>query len=455
MESRLRGGRPRVFDLDDPEYDERASTSMETIRGNMKRLLFNKALPMVMRRKSRIRWTATFVSRRHYAWHAMDVDGEGNAKDPRFNHWDRLHIDSEYRDATGRRRSCWPEMWPATIAEKEEMARVDPTIREAESLEEIEARLGTPTYLGEYRGQPGASDDLFFPLLTEEKHGYWFEEVDHLLESKPVESETLICYWTEGTPGRAEVRRVPLSTFVRETRRFITVDTSYTHGPDSDSKVANCMAVTSRNELFVLDLWSGQVPQPDLILATLVMADRWLASGVHVEAIREGIAVLHELESAVFSRAREMFGGVRHLPAIRKFNPGMMAKEAKISMLGPRFRHGLIKFPLRRAGDHPWRNLLDQIAGFNPHAKDGGLGHDDELDTLASSAFVIRGRVAESEPEVPTGPETAIEQIAEGNRIDPMGMPYAFRLDLSKVSVADLLGALEQQQERHGGRSRV
>ena len=49
-ESRQRGGRPRVYALDDPEYDPKASTSMSVLRSYMERLLFKVVIPMVTRR---------------------------------------------------------------------------------------------------------------------------------------------------------------------------------------------------------------------------------------------------------------------------------------------------------------------------------------------------------------------------------------------------------------------
>lgn len=72
-ESRQRGGRPRRYILDDPEYDPRASTSMSVLRSYMDSLLFKVVLPMVMRAGCGVDWLATFVSRRHYAWHALQT----------------------------------------------------------------------------------------------------------------------------------------------------------------------------------------------------------------------------------------------------------------------------------------------------------------------------------------------------------------------------------------------
>ena len=99
-ESRQRGGRPRRYVLDDPEYDPKASTSMSLIRQYMDDLLFKVVLPMVMRAGCGVDWLATFVSRRHYAWHALQTEqnpaGDTVASDPRFNLWSSMIVRAAY-----------------------------------------------------------------------------------------------------------------------------------------------------------------------------------------------------------------------------------------------------------------------------------------------------------------------------------------------------------------------
>ena len=120
-ESRLRGGRPRRFVLDDPEFDAKEATSMALIRTYMSRLVFKIVLPMIMRPGCGVDWLGTYVSRKHYAWVAMqtheNIDGIRVAEDPRFDHWNRLFIPAAYEtedNESGLRviHSCWPDMWP-------------------------------------------------------------------------------------------------------------------------------------------------------------------------------------------------------------------------------------------------------------------------------------------------------------------------------------------------------
>lgn len=451
-ESKQRGMRPQLYVLDDPEFDAKASTEMQIVRDYMDTLLFKMVLPMVMRAGAGVRWLATFVSRRHYAWHAMSVDKDGRALDRRFDRWARLTIRSEYENAEGRLCSCWPEMWPATREERLLLAEEDPHYTEVTSLEEVKEMIGISNYLSEYMAKPGSGDEIFFPALAEKRHGYWFEGVDPLLETNPRKSQTKICYWTE-VDGVQKETKVSLSEWLQSVRVFAAVDTSYTAKQDSDSKVCNVMAITSSNELFVLDMFSRKCHQPELVDATLKMCDKWKVPAVYVEAIREGIGVFYELESIINTRARE-YADVGHLPSIKKFNPGQTAKSAKISALEPRFRTNRIKLPLRERNQHPWRNLCNQIEEFNPDAPDGGLAHDDELDTVSFSVFVVRGRIRQAIAEEPEE-QSSFDRLRHSEVRDPeTGLYHAHMIDWSEVKLGDLMELVDGRNNA-SRRSRV
>lgn len=117
-ESRQRGLRPRVYYLDDPEWDPKQSTSMEVLRLGCENLIFRQALPMVMRAGARLAWRGTFVSKQHYLWQAAQVNGEGKPLDDRFGVWFRLIIPLVLVSPDGTQRSAWPHMWPIDDAER-------------------------------------------------------------------------------------------------------------------------------------------------------------------------------------------------------------------------------------------------------------------------------------------------------------------------------------------------
>lgn len=454
-ESKMRGGRPRRFVLDDPEFDSKASTSMQLIREYMETLLFKVVLPMVFRAGCGVDWLATYVSRRHYAWHATqvesDTDGTLRAKDPRFGSWVRMVIRAAYEDAkTKEIQSCWPDMWPPSRTAK----ALNPRWKDRVSLEEIEEAIGTANFNSEYMANPGAGEGCFFPELTEKKHGFQFKHVDDLLLTKPYKSKASIRWYD---CGQETWKDMPLVEFLKGCRLFITVDTSYTATVDSDSKVACLMGLNWSNDLFVLDLWSKKCHEPILIDETMRMADRWRCPSIHVEAIKTGFSVYHALVNLVATRGTDLVGGISHLPAIRKINPGPIRKEAKISVLSQRFEYGKIKLPFVKRQRPMWKNLFGQIEQFNPDAHDGGLQHDDEIDCVGMSQFVLKGRGIRPNT---TSPESMapVERLKRGEQQnDELGIHIGLQVDWSKVSAEDMGVILAQQQETNvrGRPSRV
>ena len=444
-ESRQRGGRPRCYVLDDPEYDPRASTSMSVLRSYMDNLLFKVVMPMVTRPDTSIRWLATFVSRRHYAWYAMDTqetEKGTRAKDPRFDHWNRMVIKAAYHDEQDKLVSCWPEMWPVD----RKMKNSDPRLKERISLEEVREMIGSANFASEYMADPGSSDDVFFPPL-ETQHSWSYSNVDELLGDEPWASMTSISW--QDVQGKE--RSKPLSNFLEESWLFMTIDTSYTATRDSDFKVCTVLAATPDNELFVLDIWSGQCDENTLIKEVFKMADKWHVPSIRPEVVKQSISLYQNLDSIVKQRATEMVN-VSFLPKVVPLKVGMVSKEARIAALQFRFENGLIKFPLERRMDRHWKDLFDQIEQFNPEVKDGGLSKDDHIDTVAMSGAILKGRIARREEEYEDD-RTPEEHILDGDLTDESGVPYAYRM--KGISI-DLINQLE---ENHGssesGHSRV
>lgn len=387
-ESRLRGLRPRRFRLDDPEYDERASTSMSTLRTYMDNLLFRVVLLMVMRGNCGADWIGTFVSKRHFLWHAMQVVQSPSgpvAADPRFNHWYRLWIRAATEDADGRLISCWPDMWPATIAEKEASGN-----SHLVSLEEMRSILGPASFASEMLGRPGTSIDQYLKLDTDPRgrHAYWFENVDDALSTAPSLSTASICFLRDGA-----LVREPLSAFLTNARLFMTVDTAFTENATSDRRVCHLLAITSRNELFSFDLWSDRKPDNILLHRAFTMTALWRCPLIFIEVVRESFKLYQRFRSAVATTLITDMG-FSFIPGIRDLRPGLMDKTSKIAALDLRFEHSLVKLPLyRRYTCHPYSRLFDQIESFNPEADSGGLDKDDEIDTLSMSLFIIRGKL--------------------------------------------------------------
>ena len=433
--SKQRGGRPRRYRLDDPEYDPKSSTPMSVLRAYMAELLFKIVIPMVTRPDTGVDWVGTFVSKRHYLWHAMQLEDtpEGaRAKDPRFNRWSRLVIPAAIEE-DGTMTSCWPDMWPATRADRLQLAVTKPRFKEALSLEEIREAIGSGNFASEYLAAPGDGEGAFFGDLDDVAHGFHYEEIDDRLD-RPHHSSAYIC-WYERHGEEMRSMRMQIQEFLsRYARIFMTADTSHTSGKDSDHKVCCLLAVTPQNDLFVLDLWARQCPESELVKAIFEMADRWLCPTVHPEAIRQGVSLYNALSSIVSTRANDM-AGTAHLPKIVKLNPGMAEKQEKIAGLQFRFEHGKIKLPLWRRDQLPWRFLFDQIESFNPEAQDGGLEKDDCIDAVAMSQFILKGRL--SKGPTPTADKTLFERLRDGDFYEN-GQHIGEGLALESLSAAQI-----------------
>jgi hypothetical protein len=148
------------------------------------------------------------------------------------------------------------------------------------------------------------------------------------------------------------------------------------------------------------------------------------------------------MQSIVQQRAVEM-AGVDSLPRIVALKVGQMDKSSKINALGFRFEHGLIKMPLRRRYDKPWDMLFNQIEEFNPDAANGGLQHDDIIDTVAMSMFIVKGRQYKTTDQ--NEPVDVWDKIKSGSIVDEKtGINYVESLDPSQMTaeqVSELFNA--------------
>lgn len=445
-QSKLRGIRPRRFRLDDPEFDPRASTSMPTLRDYMDQLLFKVALPMVMRQDCGIDWCATFVTTRHYAWHAMAMqtvirnDTQTTvALDERFEGWNRVLIRAAIEDKESKYGfvSCWPEMWPTCAQERQERG-LPPTVA---TLEEIRTTIGPAAFASEYMGNPGASGtgESFFGTLTERKHGYTIHATDENAWLSPETSSARISWYRNET----EEVSMPLNLFLKYVRLILTIDTSFTSKASSDYKAAAVLALTPENELFVLDLWAAKARETALVQASFGLADKWKVPSMHPEVVRGSHALYNALKSIVATRATDLTG-TAHLPKIVGYNPGLSSKTDRIQALHPRFEHGKIKLPFTSRFRSPWRELFDQIDSFNPDAENGGLSNDDHLDVVQMGQYVFMGRPHDRRP-TPDKPvvvgithEQAVAALRRGDKKSPEGFDYSQFINLRRLTAEDI-----------------
>lgn len=445
VESRMRGRRPMSIDIDDAEYEGVASTSMYDRRANFESMLFDRVLPMIQIPGAFIRWIATFISRRHYAWRAMQTTETPTglrALDPRFNYWNRLVIRAASHGPDGSLISAWPDMWPVSEAD----IVADPALRGRFSLERIRATIGTAAFEAEYMARPGVGSRAFFPPLTETQSplSYWYTNVDEKLATSPPTSLSQIHFIRDGVE-----QHLSISNLLTISRLFMTVDHAYTENANSDFKVCCLMAHTPSNELFVLDLYAGKPTLDVFCTHILAMASKWGCRSIHVEAIKESLVLYNQLRSLVNVHARSGSGDLSRLPAIHKLSGmGTASKNSKISTLQHRFTHNLIKLPVFYRDQPGWSQLFEQLDGFNPERTDGGLEHDDALDAVCMSSFVIKSATRRlTVSDNPDAPLDLLKSVQQGRLLHPKtGLPLIQSLDQVTPEILDaaLLNASRQ-----------
>lgn len=447
----LRGGRPHVYVLDDIENDEAASTSMELQRSYADRLIHKIIGPSLTERGCKVRWTATFVSKQHYAYAAMETqtlpDGSIGAMDPRFDYWRRMFVDVIFTDKDGKERSIWPAMWPLTEEDAEKIYKADPSRPRPKSLESIRSQFGESVWLSEFRGRPGEAQGSFF-ITGERVHGYTLKDVDEKFENDPRTSDALICYEHNG-----EERKESIRDLLSKSRMALAGDTSSTVSTTSDYKALLLYVLTSDNLLFILDAWAARCSEDRLIDETMKMAARWRAPVVYPEVVLKGYSYYSGLLSIVSTRSSDSMG-LQHLPFVKALRPGMMSKVSKISGLRFRFDHDLIKLPFfMRGRDFAFTMLFDQISGFNPEAPNGGLQQDDLLDMAAQSNIIYgqRGRPHDLKGPVEAEPVPITDMLKAGKVTDDTGLSLIAALglqNLPKDLVMDLIR--EKLRSSHG-----
>jgi len=450
--SRQRGMRPRRYRLDDPEYDPSASTSMTMLREWVEELLFKLVIPMVLRQGCGVDWIGTFITKRHYLWHALSTKAViengvtvHRALDPRFDYWARTSMHAgrettltEADGVTPVYESAWPHMWPGSLQEKLDLGLPADIL----TLGQLRDAIGVHVFNPEYMGKPDDTGTAYFPPLTQELHGFTILNDDGLVQSDPRHSSALLCWKRRTREGTFESVSMPLSEFLSRARLFMCLDHADTSHADSDYKTIALMAhLPSDNELFVLDLYASKKDRSDQVKTAFEWADRWRCPTVHPEVVKAGVTLFNDLQDKARTRAMDTTGNA-FVPKIVALRPGMEEKVSKISSLSHRIEHGLLKLPFNLKSRSPWSELFAQFEEFNPYAPNGGLAKDDHIDTVA-----MEGRVLKTARRVyvdPTAPkeEDANALLAKGlNLVD--GVPIASGMNIQDISPANLSRLLD------------
>ena len=148
-----RGGRPRLFILDDPENDPDSDSqaAAQIVIEKFEMILFHQIIPM-LESGSSIFWIGTLINRRSFLYHATSSD------DSRFDFWNRrvLKAIAYGKDDPKKVYVLWPEKWSKEILE----ARRD--------------EIGPSAFASEYCNEPISPQDRIL-VIDPRKNEYSVE----------------------------------------------------------------------------------------------------------------------------------------------------------------------------------------------------------------------------------------------------------------------------------------
>lgn len=354
VEGRKRGARPDVFILDDPEYDAKNPTASERLRVEFDRMLFRQIFPM-LREGCRLFWVGTLIDRRSYIFHAISTKD-----DKRFQAWNRRVIGAEIEEK-GHIHSIWPEMWSVKYLQRRRL------------------EMGSAAYSAEYLNKPISSEECVL-------------KIDEVLDTYSVQGEYLTKPWTSSAtitythidPRTLESipKEEPIGSLLRRLYIVILVDYAQTIAQYSDFSAVHVMGFDNTDTLWSLDLWAGKVRSGPLVDIIYKMGHIWRPRVVGVEAV----SVQYEIFERVKARFEQGSWQPRVFPVRYPFG---VTKTDRMGSLEWRFSCHRIKYP-RHIHTPPYKMLWDQTRNYTTDL--ALLEHDDCLDTIAMTPYLVRGR---------------------------------------------------------------
>jgi hypothetical protein len=398
---RLRGERPDLLLLDDPEWDEEEENSDRKIQlmEDFEVLLFKVLMPMLDEGTS-IAWIGTLLTRKSFLYHLLKGD------DQRFDYWNKRLYSVIGDDGS----LLWEEKW------------------DQKTLAARRAMYGEAAFQSEMMNNPGSGSEKQF-LVHPELNTYAVHGVPEK-EQSPLQSTVPLHFHEayrkdDGSMGLQE-QVFPFGEFVSRMYRLITVDYAPTISPASDFSCVMVQGFDNQDTQWVLDVFLDKVRQDDLIRKVWELAAKWQCHYIGVEAV----SIQKDLANRTRSDLALLSAGTGYVPRVIDIRyPAKMSKSERISGLAWRFNQYRLKLPSHRRQEFGVQQLWHQCSNFTPDLS--LLRHDDAVDTLAMHQYVLRRKGSEQ----PEGPRISdpIKLIEEGHLYDEAGISL-----LSGINASDL-----------------
>uniref|UniRef100_A0A6M3KDZ6 Putative terminase n=1 Tax=viral metagenome TaxID=1070528 RepID=A0A6M3KDZ6_9ZZZZ len=363
-----RGGRPRLFILDDPENDPDSDSqaAAQNVIERFEMILFRQIIPM-LESGSSIFWIGTLINRRSFLYHATTSD------DPRFDFWNRKVLKAIAYDKDDQEKVyvLWPEKWPKEV------------------LEARKEEIGPSAFASEYCNEPVSEQDRVL-VIDPRKNEYTVEgEFDW---NNPL-AHTGLIKWSERfmEPGRRVYKdyEKPFREMVLPMYRILLFDYGSGLSQYNDYSCLGIIGFDTSNIMWILDLWLGRAKDATLLR---LIYEKGLAWRVRVLGI-EAVSIQVSFAEAVREYVEEQEGKINSSWRPRVFPityPAKVTKSQRIMGLEWRFRPGKIKYPAHLAGKWPFDQAYQQTEDFTPDL--ALLPHDDVIDMLSMNQYVVKTR---------------------------------------------------------------
>lgn len=364
-----RGGRPALFILDDPENDpdSDSESSQLAVIEKFETILFKQIIPMLEQGSSAV-WIGTLINRRSFLYRATTGD------DPRFDFWNRKVLKAIAYDENdpAKVHVLWPAKWPQDV------------------LEARRGEIGESAFASEYCNDPISPQERLLNV-DERKNEY---SVDGDFNWQAPLAHTGLVHWQERIDSQAgriyKEKKQPYNELVTPMFRVLLYDHATGLSMYNDY---SCIAVVGFDTLmtmWLLYMWLGRAKDDTLMRLIYETGLAWRVRVLGIEAV----SMQKAFAEAVQEYATEQDARSGQPWRSRVFPITYPSKESKAqrisSSLEWRFSSGRIKYPSHLASEWPYDQLYAQTADFTMDL--ALLQHDDAIDTLAMSKYVVKTR---------------------------------------------------------------
>ena len=417
---RKRGGRPRLFLLDDPENDPDSDSqaAAQAVVEKFEMILFRQIIPM-LESGSSIFWVGTLINRRSFLYHATTGD------DSRFDFWNRkiLKAIAYDKEDFNKVSVLWESKWPRNV------------------LEARKEEIGESAFAAEYLNNPISEQDRIL-VIDPRKNEYSVEgEFDW---NNPL-AHTGLIKWSERfmEPGRRVYKDFdkPFRELVLPMYRILLFDYGSGMSQYNDYSCIAILGFDTSNTLWILDMWLGRAKDATLLRLIYEKGLAWRPRVLGIEAV----SIQMSFAEAVKEYIEEMESKISTPWRARVFPityPARVSKSQRISGMEWRYRPGRIKYPAHLAGKWPFDQLYQQTEDFTPDL--ALLPHDDAIDTLSMSQYVVKNRGGQFVKE--KGKPSLLERIRRNLPI-VRGTPLLSGISSAEVT-SEMLDVLSQNARK-------